>query len=73
MSKIIIKTAKTFNGYCGSCDLLLGWVVACSGSFDDFKKEVVDSIQFEMYCAEKEGIEINPIFYSNYEIEYEFI
>ena len=35
-----MNTARTENGYSCVCDLLPGWVVTCSGDFEQFKKEV---------------------------------
>ncbi len=46
MDKVVIETARTENGYSGACELLPGWIVATTGDFDNFKKEVVDSIRF---------------------------
>ena len=47
MDKVVIETARTENGYSGACELLPGWIVATTGDFDNFKKEVVDSILME--------------------------
>ena len=38
MAQVIMNTARTENGYSCVCDLLPGWVVACSGDFEQFKK-----------------------------------
>ena len=52
-----MNTARTENGYSCACDLLPGWVVACSGDFEQFKKEVEDSIKFYVDCAKEDGDE----------------
>ena len=54
MDKVVIETARTENGYSGACELLPGWIVATTGDFDNFKKEVVDSIRFYVDCAKNE-------------------
>ena len=55
MAQVIMNTARTENGYSCVCDLLPGWVVACSGDFEQFKKEVEDSIKFYVDCAKDDG------------------
>lgn len=72
MTKIIINTARTENGYSGNCDLLSGWIVACSGSFSEFKKEVEESIQFYIDCAKEDGEQYPSEFDDVYELEYKF-
>lgn len=72
MEKVIITTSYTDNGYCGACDILPGWVVAYTGDFDGYKKEVVDSINFYIDCAKKEGDEYPSFLDSEYEIVYKF-
>ena len=57
MAQVIMNTARTENGYSCVCDLLPGWVVACSGDFEQFKKEVEDSIKFYVDCAKEDGDE----------------
>ena len=72
MEKVFIETAKTDNGYCAACDLLPGWVVACTGDFEKFKNEVVDSIRFYVDCAKKDGDEYPSVFDGEYELIYKF-
>ena len=72
MDKVVIETARTENGYSGACELLPGWIVASSGDFDNFKKEVVDSIRFYVDCAKKDGEEYPAVFDGEYELVYKF-
>ena len=72
MDKVVIETARTENGYSGACELLPGWIVASSGDFDNFKKEVVDSIRFYVDCAKKVGEEYPAVFDGEYELVYKF-
>lgn len=72
MKKVTINTARTERGYSGSCDLLPGWIVACSGGFSEFRKEVEDSIQFYIDCANEDNTEYPSVFDENYELEYKF-
>ena len=37
MSDVVIKAARTADGYCCACDLLPGWVVAYDGDLEGFK------------------------------------
>lgn len=72
MKKIIMDTARTATGYCCSCDLLPGWVVTGSSDFNQFKKEVEDSILFYVECAKKDGEKYPDILNEPYEIIYKF-
>ncbi|WP_455996906.1 hypothetical protein [Phocaeicola barnesiae] len=72
MDKVVIETARTENGYSGACELLPGWIVASSGNFENFKKEVVDSIRFYVDCAKKDGEEYPAVFDGEYELVYKF-
>ena len=72
MDKVVIETARTENGYSGACELLPGWIVATTGDFDNFKKEVVDSIRFYVDCAKKDGDEYPAVFDGEYELVYKF-
>ena len=63
-----MDTARTENGYSCACDLLPGWVVACSGDFEQFKKEVEDSIKFYIDCAKEDNDEYPAVFDGEYEI-----
>lgn len=73
METILINAARTENGYSASCDLLPGWVVACSGDFKEFCKEVRDSILFYVECAQADGMVYPPILDEDYDIRYKFI
>ena len=72
MKKVTINTARTDRGYSGNCELLEGLIVACSGSFSEFKKEVEDSIQFYIDCSKEDNIDYPSIFDGDYELEYKF-
>ncbi len=72
MASVIMNTARTENGYSCACNLLPGWVVACSGDFEQFKKEVEDSIKFYVDCAKEDGDEYPAVFDGEYEIVYKF-
>ena len=72
MATVIMDTARTENGYSCACELLPGWVVACSGDFEQFKKEVEDSIKFYVDCAKEDGDEYPAVFDGEYEIVYKF-
>jgi predicted RNase H-like HicB family nuclease len=41
-------------GYSASCDLLPGWVVAFTGSFEDFTDYVKESLDFYIECAHED-------------------
>ena len=72
MKKVVINTARTEKGYSGNCDLINGWIVACSGSFSEFKREVEESIQFYLDCLKEDGVEYPSIFDEEYELEFKF-
>jgi len=72
MEKVIIEVGKTPNGYCAACPIIEGWIVAVTGSFDDLKKEVQESIDFYVECAQKDGDEYPSVFDTTYTIEYKF-
>lgn len=72
MKRITMDTARTPNGYSCVCDLLPGWVVACSCDFEQFKKEVEDSVKFYIDCAKEDGDEYPSVFDDEYEIVYKF-
>ena len=72
MEKIILNTGITETGYCCSCDLLPGWVVSGSKNFEQFKKEVIDSIDFYIDCAKADGDKYPAVFDVEYEIIYKF-
>ena len=72
MEKVVIDTARVDNCYSGACEILPGWVVACAGSFEDFQKEVKDSIRFYVDCARKDEETYPAIFDNDYELVYKF-
>lgn len=69
---ILINTARTEHGYSGACDLLPGWVVAHTGSFEDFKREVRESIDFYVECAREDGRNYPVFLDGDYVVEYRF-
>lgn len=69
---IIIDTERTERGYSGACDLLPGWIVASTGDFDRFKREVADSIRFYVDCARADGDEYPSVLDGDYQVEYRF-
>ena len=72
MKQIIMNTGISETGYSCSCDLLPGWLVAGSNDFEQFKKEVKESIDFYIECAKADGEEYPSILDSDYEIIYKF-
>ena len=54
MEKVVIKTARVDDCYSGACEILPGWVVACTGSCEDIQKEEKDRIRFNVDCARKD-------------------
>lgn len=72
MEKIVMKAARTDNGYCCSCDLLPGWVVAYAGAMDGFKDYVKESIDFYIEGRKEDGDKYPAVFDREYEIVYDF-
>ncbi|KAA6330238.1 hypothetical protein EZS27_021033 [termite gut metagenome] len=72
MKKVIITVAKTGKGYSATCDLLEGWIVAVTGSFQELEKEVKESINFYVDCAKEDGGIYPSVFESKYELQYVF-
>ena len=72
MGKVIILTGKTEKGFCGTCNLIPGWIVSYTGDFEGFKKEVAESIQFYLDCAKQDNEKYPAIFDTDYETEYKF-
>ena len=72
MEKLIMDTGITETGYCCSCSLLPGWVVSGNGDFQQFKKEVRESIDFYVSCAREDGDSYPHILDTDYEIVYKF-
>ena len=72
MEKVIVNVGKTPNGYSASIDILPGWIVGASGSFDDLKKEIAESIVIFIKWAKKDGDQYPSVFDGEYEFEYRF-
>ena len=72
MEKIIVNVAKTINGYTASIDILPGWVLGTTGSFDDFKKDLKESVDVYIEWAKEDGDEYPVVFDGEYEFEYQF-
>nr|DAH54438.1 MAG TPA: antitoxin [Caudoviricetes sp.] len=72
MNKVIMHTGITKTGYCCTCDLLPGWIVTGSKSFDEFKNEVQESIEFYVQCAKEQHDTYPHILDSNFVIIYKF-
>jgi hypothetical protein len=72
MEKVIVNIAKTPAGYSASIDILPGWVLGVSGSFDELKKELEESIDIFIEWAKTDGDEYPPLFDGPYEFEYKF-
>ena len=70
MENVIITTARTENGYSGSRSLLPGSIVAYTGNFDEFKKEVQESIDFYVECAKADGDSYSTVFDGEYKLVY---
>jgi hypothetical protein len=72
MEKIVIAVARTDNGYSATCNLIEGWIVAVTGNFQEFEKEIKESINFHVDCAKKDGDVYPSVFDSEYELQYTF-
>ena len=72
MEKVIVNVAKTENGYSASIDILPGWVLGTTGSFDDFTKELQESIDVYIEWAREDGDEYAAVFDGEYEFKYQF-
>ena len=72
METLVMITAKTEQGYCCTCDLLPGWVVATEGPFATFKKEVSDSVDLYLRSAKADGTYYPALLDGEFEIEYSF-
>ena len=72
MEKVIVDVAKTPNGYSASIDILPGWVLGTSGSFELFKQELQESIDIFVEWAKEDGDEYPSIFDGEYNFEYKF-
>lgn len=72
MDKLLINTARTENGYSGSCDLLPGWIVASEGNFETFQKEVQESIDFYVACAKEDHESYPAVLDGYYDLVFKF-
>ena len=72
MEKVIVNVAKTPTGYSASIDILPGWVLGTVGSFDDFQKELQESVNISVEWAKEDGDEYPTVFNGEYDFEYKF-
>jgi hypothetical protein len=72
MEKVIVNVAKTPEGYCASIDILSGWVLGTKGSFEEFKKELQESVDIFVEWAKEDGDEYPNVFDGEYDFEYKF-
>ncbi|HCN54278.1 MAG TPA: hypothetical protein DIS88_10960 [Prevotella sp.] len=72
MEKVIMKAARTDNGYCCSCDIIPGWVVAYTGDIDGFKDYVQESVDFWQEGRREKGEDYPKVFDGDYELVYDF-
>ena len=72
MEKVVVDVAKTPNGYSASIEILPGWILGTSGSFDLFKKELQESIDIFVEWAKEDGDEYPEILDGEYSFEYKF-
>ena len=72
MEKIIVNVGKTPGGYSASIDILPGWIVGVSGSFEDLKRETTESVAIFIKWAKKDGDQYPAVFDDEYEFEYKF-
>ena len=72
MSDVVIKAARTDDGYCCACDLLPGWVVAYDDDLEGFKGYVQESVDFWLEGRRKDGDAYPEVFDSEYRLVYDF-
>lgn len=73
MEKVIkLKIAKTESGYCATTDLIPAFIVAVTGSFEELKKEIKESLDFYVACAKEDHEKYPAILDSEYKFEYVF-
>jgi len=72
MEKVIVNVAKTPEGYSASIDILPGWILGTNGSFNEFKKELQESVDIFVEWAKEDGEEYPNVFDSEYVFEYKF-
>ncbi|MDD6553088.1 MAG: hypothetical protein PUF37_05815 [Prevotellaceae bacterium] len=72
MEKVVIKAARTDNGYCCACDIIPGWIVTYTGDIDGFKDYVKESIDFWLEGRREKGEKYPAVFDKDYELVYDF-
>ena len=72
MEKVVVNVGRTDTGYCCACALIPGWVVAGSENFDNFKKEVQESIDFWLEGKREDDEPYPKVFDGKYELVYDF-
>lgn len=72
MEKVVIKAARTDDGYSCVCDLLPGWIVAYDGDLDGFKEYVQESVDFWLEGRRKDGDSYPEVFDHEYQLVYDF-
>lgn len=72
MSDVVIRAARTADGYCCVCDLLPGWVVAYDGDLEGFKGYVQESVDFWLEGRRKDGDVYPEVFDGEYRLVYDF-
>lgn len=72
METLLLNTAKTDMGYCASCDLLPGWIVAYTGDFSGFEAYVKESLDFYVECAKEDNEAYPAILDTEYRLMYKF-
>ena len=70
MEKVIVNVAKTPEGYCASIDILPGWVLGANGSFDEFRRELLESLNVFVEWAKEDNEEYPSVFDGDYDFEY---
>ena len=72
MENVVIKAARTDDGYCCACDMMPGWVVAYTGDLDGFKQYVQESVDFWLDGRREDGDGYPEVFDGNYQLVYDF-
>lgn len=72
MDNVVIKAARTDDGYCCACDLMPGWVVAYMGDLDGFKQYVQESVDFWLNGRREDGDMYPKVFDGDYQLVYDF-
>lgn len=72
MENVVIKAARTDEGYCCACDLMPRWVVAYTGDLDGFKQYVQESVDFWLEGRREDGDDYPKVFDGDYQLVYDF-